>query len=134
MNELIIHDIYNLIFSISIKYNIDLDTLTQRYIPIINIEKKIYKIKRIFNQRKPNVTITHPQLKCTARTWANGHVHFDTILHKWIYGTQCTKLKYATKHYCPQHLHLIRKHGSLLHGDFFTHPTHNHYDKFKIKI
>jgi hypothetical protein len=40
MNELIIHDIYNLIFSISIKYNIDLDTLTQRYIPIINIEKK----------------------------------------------------------------------------------------------
>ena len=40
MNELITHDINNFIFSISIKYNIDLDALRDRYIPIINIEKK----------------------------------------------------------------------------------------------
>ena len=134
MNELISSDIYNFIFSISIKYNIDLDTLTHRYFPIIYIEKKKYQFKRKLNHRKPNITITYPQLKCTARTWAQGHVHFDNHHKQWTYGTQCTKLKYATTHYCPQHLHLIRKHGSLLHGDFFNPPPHNHYDKFKIKI
>ena len=134
MNELITHDIYNFIFSISIKYNIDLDALRDRYIPIINIEKKKYKFKRKLNTRKPNVTITQPLLKCTARTWAHGHVHYDPHLNKWTYGTQCTKLKYASKHYCPQHLHIIRKHGALLHGDFFKPPPHPHYDKYKQKF
>jgi len=38
------HDINKFIFSISIKYNIDLDVLRDRYLPIIDIEKKNIKL------------------------------------------------------------------------------------------
>ena len=41
MEELIKHDISNLLYSISINYDIDLEILRDRYLPILNIEKKI---------------------------------------------------------------------------------------------
>ena len=40
MEELIKHDISNLLYSISINYDIDLEILRDRYLPILNIEKK----------------------------------------------------------------------------------------------
>ena len=40
MNDLIQHDISNLLYSISINYDIDLEILRDRYLPILNIEKK----------------------------------------------------------------------------------------------
>lgn len=134
MEYIATHDIQNFLYSISIKYNIDLDVLRDRYLPIINIEKKKYKIKRKLNPRKPNVAITNSQVRCTARTWANGKVVFDKDTESWTYGAQCTKTKYGSKSYCPQHLKLIEKHGQLVHGDFFQPPPHPHYEKFKKKI
>lgn len=40
MEQIAIDDISNLLYSISIKYNLDLDLLRDRYLPIIHIEKK----------------------------------------------------------------------------------------------
>ncbi len=40
MNDIIHHDISNLLYSISINYNIDLEVLRDRYLPIISVEKK----------------------------------------------------------------------------------------------
>ena len=127
-------DINNFLYSISIKYNIDLDVLRDRYLPIITIEKKKFQFKRNLNPRKPNITISHPSLRCTARKWDNGNVSFDDTTQQWTYGAQCTKTKYGSSNYCPQHLSLIKKHGALVHGDFFQPPPHPHYEKFKKKI
>ena len=40
MEYIACQDINNFLYSISIKYNIDLDVLRDRYLPIITIEKK----------------------------------------------------------------------------------------------
>tara|TARA_Y100000590_G_C15707925_1_gene1009304 strand:- start:1092 stop:1502 length:411 start_codon:yes stop_codon:yes gene_type:complete len=134
MQHIIEHDITHFLFSISIKYNIDLEILRDRYIPIITIEKKKYIIKRKINPRKEPTTTTHPETRCSARTWNNGFVAFNNDTNQWICGGQCTKPKYANKPYCPQHLKLIDKHGELVHGDFFRPPPHPHFEKFKQKL
>lgn len=133
MEYIAFQDITNFLYSVSIKYNIDLDVLLDRYLPIITIEKKKYTIKRTIKSRKPNVTIAQPTLQCCARKWDNGNVAFDDTNKEWTYGAQCTKTKYGSARYCPQHLKLIEKHGALVHGDFFQPPPHPHYEKFKKK-
>ena len=129
MNHIIQNDINNLLFSISIKYKIDLDLLRDRYLPIIDIEKKKYKFKRKITPRSQTVTshITQPHTQCCARVWNGGHASFDAETNQWIYGGQCTKIKYANKKYCSLHL------KKLVHGDFFLPPPHPHFDKFKTK-
>lgn len=135
MNDLIQHDISNLLYSISINYNIDLEILRDRYLPILNIEKKKYKFKRKFKSRSTTITSskTQPHTRCAARVWAGGNVTLDDSTKTWIYGAQCSKVKYASKSYCPLHLKVIEKHGALLHGDFFKPPPHPHFEKFKQK-
>ena len=135
MNELIHHDISNLLYSISINYNIDLEILRDRYLPILNIEKKKNKIKRKIKPRSTTLTSskTQPHTQCAARVWADGNVSFDETSQTWIYGAQCSKVKYASKPYCPLHLKMIEKHGSLVHGDFSKPPPHPHFEKFKQK-
>ena len=136
MNELIQHDISNLLYSISINYDIDLEILRDRYLPILNIEKKKFKFKRKINPRSTTITssITQPHTQCCARVWAGGNVSYDESTHTWIYGAQCSKVKYASKPYCPLHLKMIEKHGVLVHGDFFKPPPHPHFEKYKKKI
>ena len=135
MNDLIQHDISNLLYSISINYNIDLEILKDRYLPIINLEKKKIKFKRKINPRSTTLTsaTTQPHTQCCARVWAGGNVSFDDTTQSWIYGAQCRKIQYASKPYCPLHLSVIKKHGQLVHGDFFKPPPHPHFEKFKHK-
>tara|TARA_A100001388_G_scaffold276330_1_gene263781 strand:- start:1224 stop:1637 length:414 start_codon:yes stop_codon:yes gene_type:complete len=135
MNDIIHHDISNLLYSISINYNIDLEVLRDRYLPIISVEKKKFKFKRKVTPRSNTITssITQPHTRCCARVWAGGAVSYDETNKEWIYGAQCTKVKYASKPYCPLHLRLIEKHGELVHGDFFKPPPHPHFEKFKQK-
>ena len=135
MNELIHHDISNLLYSISINYNIDLEILRDRYLPILTVEKKKFKFKRKIKPRSTTLTSskTQPHTQCAARVWADGNVTFDEQSDSWIYGAQCSKVKYASKPYCPLHLKIIEKHGDLVHGDFFKPPPHPHIEKFKHK-
>ena len=135
MDELIHHDISNFLYSISINYNIDLEVLRDRYLPILNVEKKKFKFKRKIKPRSTTLTSskTQPHTQCAARVWADGNVSFDEQSDSWIYGAQCSKVKYASKPYCPLHLKIIEKHGDLVHGDFFKHPPHPHFEKFKHK-
>jgi hypothetical protein len=135
MDELIHHDISNLLYSISINYNIDLEILRDRYLPILTVEKKKFKFKRKIKPRSTTLTSskTQPHTQCAARVWADGNVSFDEQSDSWVYGAQCSKVKYASKPYCPLHLKMIEKHGDLVHGDFFKPPPHPHFEKFKHK-
>ena len=69
MNELIHNDISNLLYSISINYNIDLEILRDRYLPILTVEKKKFKIKRKIKPRSTTLTSskTQPHTQCAAR-------------------------------------------------------------------
>jgi len=135
MDSIITHDINNLLYSISINYNIDLELLRDRYLPILNIEKKKFKFKRKINPRSNTITtsITQPHARCSARVWANGHVSYDETTQTWTYGNRCSRIKYASKPYCPHHLRIIKTKGKLEHGDFFSTPPHPHFEKFKHK-
>ena len=135
MNHIIEHDISLLLSSISIQYNINLDSLRKRYLPTISIEKK-YTIKRTKSDksdkpRKP-LTIYPTQHRCRARTWNNGHVVFDNHSQSWIYGAQCSRLKYGQNSHCRTHIATIKRHNTLPHGDFFLPPPHPHFDKYKL--
>jgi len=94
-----------------------------------------YKFKRKFKSRSTTITSskTQPHTRCAARVWAGGNVTLDDSTKTWIYGAQCSNVKYASKPYCPLHLKVIEKHGALLHGDFFKPPPHPHFEKFKQK-
>ena len=60
MEQIAIDDISNLLYSISIKYNLDLDLLRDRYLPTIHIEKKKIRFKRINkNKNKKNQTVVN---------------------------------------------------------------------------
>lgn len=147
MEQIAIDDISNLLYSISIKYNLDLDLLRDRYLPIIHIEKKKIRFKRINKNKNntnnqsnnnnqnqiqhnfprtpitPNQTQQH--LRCNARIWANGFVQFDNTTNTWQYGKQCSRFKFSTTHFCLCH---IKKNP---HGNFFKPPPHPHFNKFK---
>lgn len=146
MEQIAIDDISNLLYSISIKYNLDLDLLRDRYLPTIHIEKKKIRFKRInknknknkknqtdsqsqIQQNNPRTPITPNQteqhLRCNARIWANGFVHFDNTTNKWQYGKQCARYKFSTTDLCLCHL---KKNP---HGNFFKPPPHPHFNKFK---
>ena len=131
MQDIITHDIYNMLYSISILHTIDIDTLTQRYLPTINIQKKKFiKRKRInTNSNTPVLPTTHQQ--CSARTWANGHVSYNIYTKQWTYGKQCSKFRFGNASYCSIHLAVIKKNITLPHGDFHSHPPHPHFEKFK---
>ena len=49
MEYIALQDINNFLYSISIKYNIDLDVLRDRYLPIITIEKKNINLNALLN-------------------------------------------------------------------------------------
>ena len=130
MHEIIHHDIYNMLYSISMLYNIDIHTLTKRYLPTINIQKKkLIKRNRINNIYTPLLPATHQQ--CSARIWANGHVSYNIYTKQWSYGKQCSKFRFGHTTYCSIHLAVIKKHNALSHGDFHSHPPHPHFEKFK---
>lgn len=134
MNHIAIHDISNMLYSISIKYNIDLDLLRDRYLPIINIEKKKFRIKRKYNKNQPICQLT-PQLQCNARCWKPDHNGLFASKHNdhWIYGTQCKNFKYGNSPICLFHQKIQAKHGALPHGLFHLPPPHHHFDKHKKK-
>ena len=132
MEQIVFHDINNLLYSISYKYNLDLALLQKRYLPIISIEKKKFKIKRT-SPKKYNTTILPSNHRCTARIWDNGKVHFDHHTQKWIYGSQCKHTPFGQAKYCSTHLNVIKRNGHLSHGDFLSTPPHSHYEKFKTK-
>jgi hypothetical protein len=130
MQDIIHHDIYNMLFSISILYNIDIHHLTQRYIPTINIlHKKI--ITRKFSSYTYTPPIPSTLQQCSARIWANGQVSYNLFTKKWSYGKRCSRFRFGHTTYCSIHLNLIKKHNALPHGDFTSHPPHPHFEKFK---
>ena len=119
-----------MLYSISIIYTLDIDTLTQRYIPTINIHKVTKKSrKRTYNKYTPIVPL--PTQQCSARIWANGHVSYNIYTKKWSYGKKCSKFRFGDTSYCSIHLSTIKKHNSLPHGDFHKCPPHSHFEKFK---
>ena len=132
MEQIINHDISLLLYSISIQYKIDLDVLRKRYLPTINIEKK-FQIKRKNISSKPRnpITIHPPHCRCAARIWNNGSVSFDPKSQSWVYGAQCSRLKFGQANYCQTHLRTIQRHQSLPHGDFCRPPPHPHFEKYK---
>ena len=132
MEQIVFHDINKLLYSISYKYNLDLALLQKRYLPIISIEKKKYKIKRTY-PKKYNTTLLPSQHRCSARIWDNGLVHLDTSTNTWTYGSQCKHTPFGQAKYCSTHLNVIKRNGQLSHGDFSQPPPHSHYEKFKMK-
>ena len=146
MEQIAIDDISNLLYSISIKYNLRFRIFCRdRYLPIIHMKKKRFdlnelikiKIKIIkikiqwtqIQQNNPRAPITPNQseqhLRCNARIWANGFVHFDNTTNTWQYGKQCARFKFSTTDFCICHL---KKNP---HGNFFKPPPHPHFQKFK---
>ena len=145
MEDIIKDDIYRFLYSISIQYNISLEILIERYLPIINIQQKYtYKVKKKSSIKEDNLTKednstkkTHfkinPHTQCIARVWNNGHVHYDETQQQWICGGQCKRNKFGSSDLCSIHNNTIKKHGSLSHGKFSDPPPHQHFQKFIIK-
>ena len=134
MDTLLHNDIQKLLFSISVKYNLDFKLLQLRYLPTISIEQKKFKIKRNHTHTtKRTRTLLLPKYRCTARIWDHGHVLFNTNTNKWTYGSQCKRKPSQQSSYCSTHINVISRNCSLSHGDFYTHPPHSHYEKFKLK-
>ena len=132
MQNIIHHDIYNMLYSISILYNIDIHTLTQRYLPTINIQQKnIIKRKRTNTYSSNTPLCPHTHQQCSARIWANGLVSYNIYTKQWTYGKQCSKFRFGNASYCSIHLAVIKKNITLPHGDFHSHPPHPHFEKFK---
>ena len=125
--NIIKNDIYNLCYSLHIKYNIDLDILLKTYIPNISLNKpvkKIIKVKR-FKRFK----------RCKARCWGGKHsVKYNPITKKWSFGTQCMRNSINNSHYCLTHHKLSLKKNGLKHGIFNQDVPHDHYLKYKQKI
>ena len=85
MNDLIQHDISNLLYSISINYDIDLEILKDRYLPIINLEKKKIKFKRKINRSTTLTSTTQPHY--------NVELGVETFLHETTQtGVICSML------------------------------------------
>ena len=76
MQHIIEHDITNFLFSISIKYNIDLEILRDRYIPIITIEKKNIKLnaKLILERNPPPLPIPKLDVQLEHGIMASSHL------------------------------------------------------------
>ena len=118
------NDIYNLCYSLHIKYNIDLDLLLKTYIPNISFNKP----------KKINIKIKRFK-QCKARCWGGTHtVKYNPITKKWSYGTQCTRNSIKNSHYCLTHYKLSLKKKGLPHGNFHQNVPHPHYIKYKQKI
>ena len=130
MQDIIHHDIYNMLYSISILYTLDIQTLTKRYIPTVNIHTK-NTIRRTHTNRSYTPTIPSSHQQCSARIWANGLVSYNLFTKKWSYGKRCSKFRFGHTTYCSIHLSVIKKHSALPHGDFTSNPPHPHFEKFK---
>ena len=131
MLDIIHHDIYQMLYSISIIYTLDIDTLTQRYLPTFNIHTihKTTRHRTSYNKSKSIRPL--PTQQCSARIWANGQVSYNIHTKKWSYGKQCSKFRFGDTSYCSIHLSTIKKHTTLPHGDFRLPPPHPHFEKFK---
>ena len=133
LEKILQEDILILLKHISIKFNIDINLLLERYIPNIKLYKKI-KIKRLNYIRKPLFKFPN-KYRCMARCWGyKESVKYIVKDKKWIYGTQCKKRKFGLTNYCQIHLKQVKKKGIPEHGDFNNPPPHNHYLKYKNKI
>jgi len=133
MQDIIQHDIYNMLYSISILYNIDIHALTKRYLPTINIRhtKITRKITHHTEHSSYTPAVPSTNQQCSARIWANGRVSYNIYTKKWSYGKQCSKFRFGHTTYCSIHLAVIKKHSALPHGDIHHHPPHPHFEKFK---
>ena len=131
MLDIIHHDIYKMLYSISVIYNIDIHTLTQRYLPTINIHTIQTTKRKRTSYNKSNSIVPLPTQQCSARIWANGQVSYNIHTKKWSYGKRCSKFRFGDTSYCSIHLSTIKKHNSLPHGDFHLPPPHPHFEKFK---
>ena len=60
MEYIACQDINNFLYSISIKYNIDLEVLRDRYLPIITIEKKNIQLNAQLNLENQMLLLHNP--------------------------------------------------------------------------
>lgn len=123
--NIIYNDIYNLLLSLHLLYNIDLELLTKIYMPNI-----------IFND-PPNTKIIHRKKfsQCTARCWGGKkYVKYNPITKQWTYGYQCTRNSIHNSPFCLTHNNIFLKKNHLPHGIFNHSVPHSHYDKYKKKI
>ena len=68
MDSIINSDINNLLFSVSKKYNLNLEVLQKRYLPTISIQKN--KEKKNAHSQKHNYAHKPPEyVRCKARIW-----------------------------------------------------------------
>jgi hypothetical protein len=133
LEEILKQDIFNLLQHVSIKFNLPLNLLLKRYIPTLNVYKKI-KRKRTDYGKKQSFKFPH-KYRCIARCWGGkDSVKYIVKEKRWIYGTQCKIHKFGTTNYCLTHLKQVKKKGIPEHGDYNKNPPHNHYLKYKNKI
>ena len=122
--NIIKNDIYNLCYSLHIKYNIDLDILLETYTPNISFNKPVKKTIKVNSFKQ-----------CKARCWGGKHsVKYNPITKKWTYGTQCMRNSINNSDYCLTHHKLSLKKNGLPHGRFNENVPHDHYLKYKQKI
>ena len=133
IEDILKQDIFNLLQAISIRFNLPLKLLLERYIPNVKIYKKIKRKRSNYGKKAP---FQFPnKYRCIARCWGGkDSVKYIVKNKKWIYGTQCKIHKYGTTNYCLTHLKQVKKKGHPEHGDFDKPPPHNHYLKYQNKI
>lgn len=123
MIKAINQDIYNLLYSLHITYNIDLYLLLNTYMPNI-----------IFKNKK-KITLQKSNNQCKARCWGGKKfVKYNPLTKKWTYGFQCKRKTIQNKQYCLTHYKLSLRTHKLPHGDFDSKVPHIHYNKYKQKI
>ena len=133
MNQVIINDIQNLIYSLAHSHNsnFSLPFLYNRYTPNIIIQEPNIKKKRIVLSKRSNY-IPPSYNRCIARCWDNGHTIYNPITKKWYYGSRCSRYK-SKVNYCITHYKQHFK-NKLIHGNYNEYPPHPHYIKYKYKI
>ena len=132
LEQIIKQDILSLLKFISIKFNIPINLLLERYIPKLKIYKRIKRNRN--NIRKPSFKFPN-KYRCLARCWGGkDSVKYIVKDNTWVYGSRCKRRKYGLTNYCQTHLKQVKINGFPKHGDFNTPPPHNHYLKYKNKI
>jgi len=117
-------DIYNLLYSLHVTYNIDLYLLLNTYIPNIQFKKTI---------KKQIIKKTNKQ--CTARCWGGKQfVKYNPLTKKWTYGYRCKRYSIINSQYCLTHHKLSLKSTHLPHGTYNSSVPHIHYLKYQKKI
>ena len=104
----------NLLKKVSIKYNIDLDELINKFLN--KPKKNNFKLQK--TQKKCSLDNTE---RCDSRTWGYGQ------------GTRCTRKRFNNSNYCKTHLDQFNGKG-LTYGNYWENDLKHIFGKKRIII